>query len=102
MIAEGFDKKPEIQKKDPSRGITMVMLSIATSIDALAVGLSLAVLKINIWYPGIMIGLITGAMSVGAIMAGRHLKKLSGQHMEITGGIILVVMGFKILVAGLM
>ncbi len=102
MMAEGFEKKTGFERKDPSKGIFMVMLSIATSIDALAVGLSLAVLKINIWYPGIMIGVITGAMCVAAIMAGRRLKKLSEQHMEIAGGIILVIMGFKILISGLM
>src|SRR5512143_46591 len=48
---------------DPSRGWTLILLSIAVSIDALAVGLSLGVLGVSIWYPAILIGVVTGALS---------------------------------------
>ncbi|MCF6249590.1 MAG: manganese efflux pump MntP family protein, partial [Desulfobacula sp.] len=60
MIREGLDTASESHKNDPSKGMTMVLLSIATSIDALAIGLSFAFLDVNIWYPSAMIGLITG------------------------------------------
>ena len=49
------------------------MLSIATSIDALAVGLSMAVLNMDVWYPAIVIGLVAGGMSVLAIAGGNRL-----------------------------
>jgi manganese efflux pump family protein len=97
MIREGMDKSPGNQKNDPSRGMTMVMLSVATSIDALAIGLSLAMLEVNIWYPSIMIGVITTAMSLFAIKIGTKLGVLFGKKMEISGGIILLFIGTRIL-----
>ncbi|MFH2092094.1 MAG: manganese efflux pump MntP family protein [Pseudomonadota bacterium] len=97
MVCEGLDPKPAEQKKDPSRGMTMVMLSVATSIDALAVGLSLAVLEVDIWYPSIMIGVITAMMSYLAIRIGTRMGALFGSRMEIVGGIVLMGIGLKIL-----
>lgn len=102
MIKEGFDTESEESKKDPSRGMTMVMLSIATSIDALAVGLSFALLDVNIWYPSAMIGVITCALSVLAIAMGKRLGEMLGKRMEIFGGIVLLIIGTRILLSHLM
>ena len=102
MIVEGMgDASPGAHQKDPSRGMTMVMLSVATSIDALAVGLSLAVLDVNIWYPSVMIGVITAAMSYGAIRIGTRLGILFGKRMEMAGGVILLMIGCRILISHL-
>ncbi|MBW2654108.1 MAG: manganese efflux pump [Deltaproteobacteria bacterium] len=97
MIRDGLGTSSVIQKNDPSRGMTMVMLSVATSIDALAVGLSLAMLDVNIWYPSIMIGVITTGMSLAAIKIGTRLGILFGKRMEIVGGVVLILIGFRIL-----
>ncbi len=97
MICGGLDKSSGTRENDPSRGITMVMLSVATSIDALAIGLSLAMLKVNIWYPSIMIGIVTTVMSFFAIKIGARLGALFGKQMEIFGGLILIVIGTRIL-----
>lgn len=97
MIYEGMDQSPETQKNDPSKGLTMVMLSIATSIDALAVGFSLAMLDVNIWYPSIIIGVITAFMSFIAIKIGTKLGVVFGKRMEIFGGVILLLIGSRIL-----
>jgi len=96
MIREGMEHLPDAQKNDPSRGMTMVMLSVATSIDALAVGLSLAMLEVNIWYPSIMIGVITAGMSFVAIKIGTKLGAMFGKRMEIFGGIVLILIGARI------
>jgi putative Mn2+ efflux pump MntP len=72
------------------------MLSVATSIDALAVGLSLAMLEVDIWYPGIMIGVITTGMSYLAIKIGTRLGALFGSRMEMIGGMVLIAIGLKI------
>ena len=50
--------------RDPSRGTTLVMLSVATSIDALAIGLSLAMLGHDIWFAALIIGVVTGSLSL--------------------------------------
>ena len=97
MIWEGLHPDESDHKKDPSRGATMVMLSIATSIDALAVGISLAMLEVGIWFPAVMIGVITTGMSVAAIQVGRHAGSLFGNRMEVTGGLVLIGIGLKIL-----
>ena len=59
MIRSGLSSEVRSDSLDPSRGWTLVMLSVATSIDALAVGLSLAMLQVNIWFPSVVIGLVT-------------------------------------------
>jgi putative Mn2+ efflux pump MntP len=97
MIISGMDASENFHKKDPSRGMTMVMLSIATSIDALAIGLSLAMLEVDIWYPSVTIGIVTGGLSLLAIGIGRRLGAVFGSRMEIVGGMILIFIGSRIL-----
>ncbi|MCK5339926.1 MAG: manganese efflux pump [Desulfobulbaceae bacterium] len=84
------------QKNDPSRGLTLVMLSLATSIDALAIGLSFAMLDVDILIPSLIIGGITILLSLLAIQVGSRLGTILGQRMELVGGIILVAIGIKI------
>lgn len=97
MIYEGMSNQADVQRKDPSKGLTMVMLSVATSIDALAVGLSYSMLKIEILYPSIMIGIITSGLSLVAIKIGNRLGQVFGKRMEMAGGLILIAIGIKIL-----
>lgn len=101
MIIGGIKPPSEKMINDPSRGMTLVMLAVATSIDALAVGFSLAMMEIRIWYPAIMIGLITSAMSLAGIRIGRMFGNKFGPGMEVAGGIVLVAIGTRILFADL-
>ncbi|UFS69324.1 manganese efflux pump MntP family protein [Geomonas sp. RF6] len=82
---------------DPTRGVTMVMLAVATSIDALAVGLTLAMLDVDIWRPAVVIGLVAGVLTVAGMLLGRRLGEMWGKRVEICGGLILLAIGFKIL-----
>lgn len=102
MILSSFKPEKETFAMDPSRGISLVVLSLATSIDALAVGLSLAMLQINIWYPAAVIGIITAILSVIGIRAGRYFGEKLGPGMELIGGIILIGIGLRILLADLL
>jgi len=101
MIRSGLKPSEQNPKNDPSKGHALVILSIATSIDALAIGLSLAVLEVNIWYPSVVIGLITAVLSLVAIRLGNRLGIVFGQRMEIIGGIILIAIGLRILLSHL-
>jgi manganese efflux pump family protein len=85
-------------KSNPSKGSNLVILSVATSIDALAVGFSLAILGVDIWYPGVIIGIITAVLSFLGIKLGSRLGKKFGKRMELAGGLILIVIGIKILI----
>ncbi len=87
--------------KDPSRSWTLVMLSVATSIDALAVGLSMACLGVSIWLPSIIIGLVAGGMSLVGIRLGSRLGNRTRLWAECFGGIVLIGIGVRILVVHL-
>jgi putative Mn2+ efflux pump MntP len=101
MIRAGFDPEGQTFTTDPSRGLTLVMLAIATSIDALAIGLSLAMLRVKIWYPSVVIGVVTSGLSLLGIRLGTQLGARFGKRMEIVGGAILNLIGLRILLSHL-
>jgi putative Mn2+ efflux pump MntP len=79
----------------------MLVLAIATSIDALAVGLSLSVLHVSIWWPALLIGLVTFTFSLAGTLLGCSIGKLVKDKAEILGGLVLIGIGIKILLQGL-
>ncbi len=101
MIRSGL--KPELQRftSDPSRGGLLILLSVATSLDALAVGLSLAMLRTPILFPTIVIGLTAASLSVIGLLTGARLGKAFGKRMEIAGGVTLLGIGTRILITHL-
>lgn len=97
MIREALAPEDKEEATDPTRGMTMVLLSIATSIDALAVGLSLAILGVSIWTPALVIGLVAGVLTVCGMLLGCRVGAAWGKRVEIVGGIVLCLIGVKIL-----
>ena len=84
-------------RRDPTRGWNLMLLSVATSIDALAVGLTFAMLGIVVWYPAIVIGCITAALTLVGMLCGSWLGRRFGKIMEVLGGLVLIAIGVKIL-----
>lgn len=82
---------------DPTKGASLVILSVATSIDALAVGLSFAALGVHVWQPAVVIGVVACVMTVVGMMAGARLGARFGTRMEVVGGLVLIGIGIKIL-----
>ncbi len=97
MVRSGLDPDCESCPPNPSRGGTLIMLSVATSIDAFAIGLSLAMLKVNILYPSLVIGVVTATLSLAGLLAGNRLGNAFGKRMEVLGGLVLVAIGLRIL-----
>ena len=99
MIFEAVTKKGETQKKDPTKGGTMVMLAVATSIDALAVGLSFAFIDIDVKLPSLIIGLVAAFFTAAGLHLGRIIKNISrlGEGVEVLGGLVLIAIGVRIL-----
>jgi len=97
MIRSGLSPHIVAYRTDPSRGASLVLLSVATSLDALAVGVSLALQHVNIWYPAAVIGVVTASISLAGLLIGNRLSEAFGKRMEIVGGAILVVIGLRIL-----
>ena len=87
----------EDEEIDAMSGGRLLLLSLATSIDALAVGLSFSLLNITILTPALIIGFVTGGLSHGGIILGRKVGHLFEGKIEIIGGIILILIGLKIL-----
>ena len=99
MLKDAFsDEADEETYKDPTRGLSLVMLSIATSIDALAIGLSLAVLGVTIWTPALFIGLTASILTLIGMLLGRRLGQAWGTRVEVFGGLLLIAIGSKILI----
>jgi putative Mn2+ efflux pump MntP len=88
-------------RQDPSRGVTLVTLSVATSLDALAIGFSLALLRVSIWYPSAVIGGVTAVLSVCGVCLGNRLGLGFGRRMEIAGGVLLTLLGCRIVLSRL-
>jgi len=97
-IRAALSQEEEETVPDPTRGLSLVMLSVATSIDALAVGLSFAMLHIRIWYPALVIGVVAATMTTLGMLLGTRLGSKFGRNTEIAGGLILILIGLNILV----
>jgi putative Mn2+ efflux pump MntP len=101
MLWEARYEKEE-RKTDITQWRYLLLLSIATSLDALAVGLSFAFLKVNLLMAAVTIGITTLVISLAGFMAGKKLGEIIGKGAEIAGGIILIGIGVKILLQHLL
>ncbi len=97
MIKSALGNEDEAQQPDPSRGWLLVLLSVAVSIDALAVGFTLGLLGISVWYPALLIGVVTGVLSLAGLRLGRRVGYRLGKPFEIAGGLVLLGIGVRIL-----
>jgi putative Mn2+ efflux pump MntP len=100
MILESFEGKEEkeAEKPDPTRLGPLLVLGVATSLDSLAVGLSLAALRTSILYPAAVIGVVCFVISVIGTKLGPTLGKVIGRRAELAGGLVLIAIGVRILV----
>jgi manganese efflux pump family protein len=83
---------------DPTRGWILLSLSIATSIDAFAVGISLGVLNAGIWFPSIVIGIVAAAFTTAGINFGCRIGLKISHEIEVGGGVLLILIGLKIFI----
>lgn len=98
MIIEGIRNNPECEPRDITRFRVLIAMAVGTSIDAFAVGISLAFLEVGIWSSALVIGGVTFMASMTAIRIGKAAGKRVGPWIEIAGGIILVLIGLKIVI----
>ena len=99
MLKEAFQEdEEECEHKNDEVGFkTMVVLAIATSIDALAVGITFAFLKVNLLLATLIIGIITFVLCVIGVKIGNKFGDKYERKAEVAGGLILILMGTKIL-----
>lgn len=100
MLREAYaHKEQENAAGDPSRGFQLIMLAVATSVDALAVGLSFAMINLSVWQPAIIIGVVCALLTALGVKLGHILGSSSvlGSKASLIGGLILIGIGVKIL-----
>ena len=88
--------------EDPTNTATLTMMAIATSIDALAVGIGLALTNGNIIASALCLGLVTFVLCVLGVMLGKKLGDAFQTHAQVAGGIVLILIGLKVLIEHLM
>ncbi len=98
MVVEGWAGDKERSVSDVVHPLAITLLALATSIDALAVGLSFAFLEIQVLAPAAIIGLVAFFFSVAGVLLGEWLERFLGTRVEIAGGVILILIGLRILV----
>jgi putative Mn2+ efflux pump MntP len=98
MIKDSYSKDEEKLNQNPFMFLKMFLLAIATSVDALAVGITFAFFEINIFKTVILIGLTTFLISIGGMKIGNIFGSKFKSKAEFLGGSILVLLGIKILI----
>ena len=101
MIIDAVMKKAECLPVDISRGKHLLGVCTATSIDALAAGLSLGILKTSLFLSAGLIGIITFTLSLLGVYLGKIVGFALGKWAEIAGGVMLIVIGLNILIKGI-
>ena len=94
MIKESRESEKVDDKMDVR---TMLILAVATSIDALSIGVTLAFIDVNIWVVVTSIGVVTFLFSLIGVLIGRKVGSMLGNRAKIVGGVILIYLGVKIL-----
>lgn len=99
MVWSALKKQPEVPEEKPQRHSFWVLAvtGFATSIDAMAVGVGLAFINVNIWPIALSIGFATFAMVTLGVMVGRVLGQFAGRWAEAIGGLVLIGIGATIL-----
>ena len=99
MIFESFrgQDKENKSRGDQTRGSVLLLLSVATSIDALGVGLSFAALGQTVFYPSVVFGVVAFLMTVVGAKIGPLFGRAVGRRAELLGGVVLIFIGAKIL-----
>ena len=101
MLKSGlFPDKESTSSPDPTHGGQLFMLGVATSLDALAVGLSFSLLQMSIWGPATLIGIVCFIISALGVLAGKMLSRAAiiGKRANVLGGCVLIGIGIKILI----
>jgi putative Mn2+ efflux pump MntP len=101
MIYESFKIESVEENSDPSNIVVLLFLSVATSIDALAIGITLSLVTSSLAIAVIIIGLITFALSYAGVMIGKKFGHFFEKRLEAVGGLVLIGIGIKILCDGL-
>jgi manganese efflux pump family protein len=96
-IEHEVERDLHLKATDPTRGWSLILLAVATSIDALVVGFSLGLKDALIWRASITIGVVAAVMALVGVVLGRRIGVLLGRPAEFLGGVVLIGLGVSFL-----
>ena len=99
MIREGLAPGEQSHTQDVTRGGLLLLVCVATSLDAMAVGLSMAMLNVDVIFASILIGVVTFILSTVGCLIGGSLGANFGKRMEVVGGLILNLIGIRVFIS---
>ena len=94
---KAIERALHVPANDPTRGWSLLVLSVATSLDALVVGFSLGLNGQRIWRESLVIGIVAGLMALAGVSIGKRIGKALGRPAEIAGGVLLMGLGVSFL-----
>ena len=98
MVWEALIARPDAAAEPSGLDLRrLIVLSVATSVDALAVGISFAFLDVNIWAAVALVGVTTLVLSVAAVLIGHRVGARFKKPAELAGGVVLIVIGVQVL-----
>ncbi len=100
MIREAFEPEHHREeRKDPTKGMRLVMLSVATSIDALAIGFSMSMIGMRVFFPALIIGIVALLFTLVGLYVGARVGSGTrvAHYAEIAGGVVLILIGLNLL-----
>lgn len=98
MIYESLSNNEEDSSFNPLKLTVLIGISVATSIDALVIGFSMALIDVIIWWPAVIIGLVTFIASMLGMLLGKKIGSQTSKRFEVVGGIVLILIGLRILI----
>ena len=99
MIWESFRSGAREFRNDPTVGMSLIALSVATSIDALAVGFSFAFANVEIFFSALVVGVVAAGLTAVGMLTGSRSHRLLHFRAELLGGFVLIVIGVRIIVS---
>lgn len=90
-----------VKRQDPTQGFSLLFLAVATSMDAFVTGVSFAMMQVNVWYPALVIGVVTCLLTIAGMVFGSRIGNRFGAGIEVIGGAILILIGVKTLLDGM-
>ncbi len=98
MLIDGIRHKPNIPRGNLLLLKNLLIMGLATSVDAAVVGISFGLIGVNLWLAGLIVGLTTFVISTAGVLLGAHFSRLTHLRLEIVAGLVLIGIGVKILV----